>query len=42
MGPPKQDCGSVSALTLPADNGTWSVTIIASAKDPVMRAVMEP
>ena len=25
--------GSVSVLTLPADNGTWSVTLVASAKD---------
>lgn len=42
MGPPKQDAGSISILTLPADNGTWSVTLIASSKDPVMRAVMDP
>ena len=25
--------GSISALTLPADNGTWSVTLVTSAKD---------
>ena len=42
IGPPKQDCGSISVLTLPADNGTWSVTLIASSKDPAMRAVMDP
>jgi 2-polyprenyl-6-methoxyphenol hydroxylase-like FAD-dependent oxidoreductase len=25
--------GTISALTLPADNGTWSITLVASAKD---------
>jgi len=25
--------GTISALTLPADNGTWSVTLVTSAKD---------
>ena len=42
IGPPKQDYGSISVLTLPADNGTWSVTLIASSKDSAMRAVMDP
>ena len=42
FGPPKQDYGSISVLTLPADNGTWSVTLIASSKDAAMRATMDP
>lgn len=32
-----QPYGSVSTLTLPADNGTWGVGIITSAKDAPMR-----
>jgi hypothetical protein len=27
------DLGTISSLTLPADNGTWSVTLAASARD---------
>jgi 2-polyprenyl-6-methoxyphenol hydroxylase-like FAD-dependent oxidoreductase len=42
IGPAKQDYGSISVLTLPADNGTWSVTLITSAKDTAMRATMDP
>jgi flavin-dependent dehydrogenase len=41
IGPPKQDYGSISVLTLPADNGTWSVTLITSARDAAMRAAMD-
>jgi 2-polyprenyl-6-methoxyphenol hydroxylase-like FAD-dependent oxidoreductase len=37
MGPLLQSYGSVSALTLPADNGTWGVGVIASAADKAMR-----
>lgn len=37
VGPPLQAYESVTWLTLPADNGTWSVTLTASAKDAVMR-----
>ena len=29
--------GTVTALTLPADNGTWSVTLVTSAKDKALR-----
>ncbi|HXQ62772.1 MAG TPA: FAD-dependent monooxygenase [Acidimicrobiales bacterium] len=36
-----QNYGSVSALTLPADNGTWGVGLIASAADQAMRAVRD-
>jgi 2-polyprenyl-6-methoxyphenol hydroxylase-like FAD-dependent oxidoreductase len=42
IGPLKQDYGSISALTLPADNGTWSVTIIGSAKDSALRRLSDP
>ena len=42
IGPLKQEYGSISALTLPADNGTWSVTIIASAKDAALRSLSDP
>jgi flavin-dependent dehydrogenase len=37
FGPPLQAYDSVTWLTLPADNGTWSVTLTASAKDTAMR-----
>jgi 2-polyprenyl-6-methoxyphenol hydroxylase-like FAD-dependent oxidoreductase len=37
MGPLLQSYGSVSILTLPADNGTWGVGVIASAADKAMR-----
>jgi hypothetical protein len=32
----------LSCLTLPADNGTWSVTLIASSRDAAMRDVRDP
>jgi 2-polyprenyl-6-methoxyphenol hydroxylase-like FAD-dependent oxidoreductase len=41
IGPLKQDYGSISALTLPADNGTWSVTIIGNAKDAALRKLTD-
>jgi len=37
LGPPLQPYDSVSTLTLPADNGTWGVGLITSARDKVMR-----
>jgi len=37
MGPLLQAYGSISILTLPADNGTWGVGVIASAADKAMR-----
>ena len=33
--------GTVSALTLPADNGTWSVTLVTSAKDKALRLLRD-
>jgi flavin-dependent dehydrogenase len=38
FGPPLQPYGSVSALALPADNGTWAVGLITSAKDTAARS----
>ena len=42
FGPLRQDYQSLSCLTLPADNGTWSVTIAASSRDAAMRGVLDP
>jgi flavin-dependent dehydrogenase len=41
IGPLLQDYGSVSILTLPADNGTWGVGIIVSSKDKAARALKD-
>jgi len=42
MGPLLQHYGTISVLCLPADNGTWGMGIIASAKDAAMRGVKDP
>jgi 2-polyprenyl-6-methoxyphenol hydroxylase-like FAD-dependent oxidoreductase len=42
LGPLKQDLGTIGILTLPADNGTWSVTLTASSKDADLRALRRP
>ncbi|MFC5237462.1 FAD-dependent oxidoreductase [Pseudonocardia zijingensis] len=41
-GPVQQWYDSVSILTLPADNGTWSVTFVGSARDKPLRALRDP
>ncbi len=41
FGPLLLECGTISILTLPADNGTWGVGIVTSAKDNAMRAVKD-
>ncbi len=33
IGPPKIDWGTISSLSLPADNGTWCVGIVTASKD---------
>ena len=33
--------GTISSLTLPADNGTWSVTLVTSAKDKALRRLRD-
>jgi 2-polyprenyl-6-methoxyphenol hydroxylase-like FAD-dependent oxidoreductase len=42
IGPLRQDYASLSCLTLPSDNGTWSVTITASSEDTALRAALDP
>jgi 2-polyprenyl-6-methoxyphenol hydroxylase-like FAD-dependent oxidoreductase len=41
IGPLLQNYGSLSVLTLPADNGTWGMAIVASAADKALRAVRD-
>lgn len=36
-----QNLGTISSLTLPADNGTWSVTLVTSAKDKALRVLRD-
>jgi 2-polyprenyl-6-methoxyphenol hydroxylase-like FAD-dependent oxidoreductase len=38
-GPGLQEHGTVSSLTMPADNGTWAVVIVASAADRALRGL---
>jgi 2-polyprenyl-6-methoxyphenol hydroxylase-like FAD-dependent oxidoreductase len=42
IAPLLQDYGSVSILTLPADNGTWGVAFTTSSKDKPARALKDP
>ena len=42
IGPPLVPMGTVTLLTLPGDNGTWSVTIFAAAADRLLRNVRDP
>jgi flavin-dependent dehydrogenase len=41
FGPPQIYWGTVSSLTLPADNGTWSVAIVAGSRDTALRPLRE-
>ncbi len=41
LGPGLQAYGSVSTLTLPADNGTWGIGVIASAADKALRGLRD-
>jgi flavin-dependent dehydrogenase len=41
FGPPLQSVGSVSTLTLPADNGTWAVGIVAVSGDAALRGLRD-
>lgn len=41
MAPLLSPIGSFSILTLPSDNGTWSITLYASAADQEMRSVRD-
>ncbi len=42
FGPPLQDHPTLSILTLPADNGTWGVGLIVSARDRALRGLRDP
>jgi flavin-dependent dehydrogenase len=41
-GPPQLGWGTISSLTIPADNGTWSVGLTTSSKDTALRPLREP
>jgi flavin-dependent dehydrogenase len=41
LGPPVQHYESISTLTLPADNGTWAVGLVTSAKDSALRGLRD-
>ena len=41
FGPALQPLGTISSLTLAADNGTWSVVVISSAKDKALYGLRE-
>jgi hypothetical protein len=41
IGPILQDCGSVSILTMPADDGTWGVAFTTSPQDRAARALRD-
>lgn len=41
LGALKQDYGTITCLTLPADNGTWSVTLTTSSRDTALRALTD-
>ena len=38
---PIQDFGTISLLTLPADNGTWSVVVVTSSEDTELRGLRD-
>ncbi len=35
------DWGTITSLTLPADNGTWSIALVTSSKDTALRSLRE-
>jgi 2-polyprenyl-6-methoxyphenol hydroxylase-like FAD-dependent oxidoreductase len=41
IGPLAQNYGSISILTLPADNGTWGIVIVAGAADTALRVLRD-
>jgi hypothetical protein len=41
FGPTQIHWGTISSLTLPADNGTWSVVVVTSSKDTALRSLRE-
>jgi hypothetical protein len=41
FGPAQIHWGTISSLTLPADNGTWAVAVVAGSKDTALRSLRE-
>jgi 2-polyprenyl-6-methoxyphenol hydroxylase-like FAD-dependent oxidoreductase len=41
FGSPQIHWGTISSLTLPADNGTWSVVVVTSSRDTALRSLRE-
>jgi len=41
FGPAQIPWGTISSLTLPADNGTWAVVLLASSRDKALRSLRE-
>jgi 2-polyprenyl-6-methoxyphenol hydroxylase-like FAD-dependent oxidoreductase len=41
LGSPQIHWGTISSLTLPADNGTWSVVVVTSSTDKAFRSLRE-
>ena len=42
IAPPVSEIGSISVLTLPGDNQTWSVTVFGASADVPLRRVQDP
>ncbi len=42
LGPPVAEIGTISLLTIPGDNGTWSVTVWGSSDDVALKRLREP
>jgi len=40
-GSPQMDWGTVTSLTLPADNGTWAIVLVTGSKDTALRPLRE-
>ncbi|MGH3211019.1 MAG: hypothetical protein ACRDNO_25005 [Trebonia sp.] len=40
-GPPQIHWGTISSITLPADNGTWAVVLVTGSKDLALRPLRE-
>ncbi|MFB9907581.1 FAD-dependent oxidoreductase [Allokutzneria oryzae] len=41
VGPPYADIGTSSILTIPGDNGTWSISLTSGAKDVALRGLRD-
>lgn len=41
IGPNVMDWGTITSLTLPADNGTWAIALVTSSKDTALRPLRE-